>query len=91
MLKQLKYFSRSSGKTAFPRRRKKISFLSRPFPSRFRRWKRELGFKLLERKNRGFTLTPAGEYFYQKSLILTADYEKMCSAAAKIAKGDSHP
>ena len=47
-----------------------------------------MGFKLLERKNRGFTLTPAGEYFYQKSLILTADYEKMCSAAAKIAKGD---
>ena len=29
-----------------------------------------LGSPLLERKNRPFTLTPAGEYFYQKSLIL---------------------
>lgn len=33
---------------------------------------RELGFKLLERRNRTFALTPAGEYFYQKSLVLTA-------------------
>ena len=49
---------------------------------------RELGFSLLERKNRSFTLTPAGEYFYRKSLILTADYERMCSEAAKIAKGN---
>lgn len=49
---------------------------------------RELGFKLLERKNRSFTLTPAGAYFYQKSLILTADCERMCSEAARIAKGD---
>ena len=49
---------------------------------------RELGFPLLERKNRSFTLTPAGAYFYQKSLLLTADYERMCSKAAKIAKGD---
>ena len=49
---------------------------------------RELGFPLLERRNRRFTLTPAGEYFYQKSLILTADYERMCSEATKIAKGE---
>ncbi len=31
---------------------------------------RELGFQLLERKNRKFTLTPAGEHFYKKSLTL---------------------
>lgn len=49
---------------------------------------RELGFQLLECRNRSFTLTPAGAYFYQKSLILTADYERMCSEAAKIVKGD---
>ena len=31
---------------------------------------------------------PAGAYFYQKSLILTADYGRMCSEAARIAMGD---
>ena len=49
---------------------------------------RELGFQLLERKNRLFALTEAGAYFYQKSLVLTADYERMCAEAAKIAHGD---
>lgn len=49
---------------------------------------RELGFRLFDRKNRGFVLTSAGEYFYRKSLILTADYERMVSEAAKIAKGN---
>ena len=42
---------------------------------------RELGFDQLERKNRKFTLTPAGEYFYKKSLLLIADYERMCREA----------
>lgn len=31
---------------------------------------------------------PAGAYFYQKSLILTADYGRMYSEAARIAMGD---
>ena len=40
-----------------------------------------------------FTLTLAGEYFYQISLILislilTADYERMCIEAAKIARSN---
>ena len=39
-------------------------------------------------QNRTFILTPAGAYFYQKGLILTADYERMCAEAAKIAKGE---
>ena len=33
-------------------------------------------------------LTPAGEHFYKKSLVLVSDYEQMCSEAAKIARGD---
>ena len=48
----------------------------------------DLGFLLIERKNRSFSLTLAGEYFYQKSLILSADFERMCNEASKIAKGD---
>lgn len=39
-------------------------------------------------ENRKFVLTPAGEHFYKKSLILMADYEQICSEAAKIARGD---
>lgn len=39
-------------------------------------------------KKRKFILTPAGEYFYKKSLVLIADYERMCREAGKLAKDD---
>ncbi|MBR2264219.1 MAG: LysR family transcriptional regulator [Firmicutes bacterium] len=37
----------------------------------------ELGTLLLERKNRRFSLTPAGEYFYRRSLPITAELEQL--------------
>ncbi len=45
----------------------------------------ELGFKLLDRKNRKFELTLAGEYFYKRTLILIADFERIRNEALKIA------
>ena len=48
---------------------------------------RSLGFRLLERKNRSFTLTPAGEYFYRKSLALTADYARVCKLGDSVKPG----
>jgi DNA-binding transcriptional LysR family regulator len=33
-------------------------------------------------------LTPAGEYFYKKSLVLTADFEKLCQETVHIAQKD---
>ena len=47
----------------------------------------ELGFSLLERHNRKFVLTPAGEHFYKKSLVLLADYEQLCRESAQNCPG----
>ncbi len=49
---------------------------------------RNLGFTLLERHHRTFTLTPAGEFFYKKSLVLLADFDRACAEAAKITRAD---
>ena len=38
---------------------------------------KELGVKLLERRNRGFSLTAAGESFYRRSLLITAELQKL--------------
>ena len=37
----------------------------------------ELGIKLLDRHNRTFSLTPAGEHFYRKSLVITSDLKQL--------------
>ncbi len=48
----------------------------------------ELGFRLIERMNRKFILTPAGEHFYKKSLIIVADYDRLVQNSAHIARKD---
>lgn len=74
--------------TAFQKLQKSATFPSLPFSQQSKALEQELGFSLLERHNRKFVLTPAGEHFYKKSLVLVSDYEQMCSEAAKIARGD---
>lgn len=88
MLKRLKYFQSVVRLNSFSEAAEENYISQSAISQQIQALERELGFKLLERRNRTFTLTPAGEYFYQKSLVLTADFERMCGEAARIAKGD---
>lgn len=89
MLKQLKYFQ-SVVRLGSVSAAAEENFISQSAISQqVQSLERELGFALLVRKNRSFSLTPAGEYFYRKSLLLTADCDRMCAEAAKIAKGEA--
>lgn len=88
MLKQLRYFQSVVRLGSFSAAAEENFISQSAISQQVQALERELGFALLARKNRSFTLTSAGEYFYRKSLILTADYERMCAEAAKIAKGD---
>ena len=49
----------------------------------------ELGVKLLERHNRTFSLTPAGEHFYRKSLIISGDLKQLIRETKRIADNDN--
>lgn len=89
MLKQLKYFQ-SVVRFGSVSAAAEENFISQSAISQqVQSLERELGFALLVRKNRSFSLTPAGKYFYRKSLLLTADCDRMCAEAAKIAKGEA--
>lgn len=66
MLKQLKYFQSVVRLNSFSEAAEENFILHSAISQQIQTLERELGFKLLERKNRSFSLTPAGEYFYQK-------------------------
>ena len=70
MLKQLKYFQSVVRLNSFSEAAEENFISQSAISQQVQALDRELGFPLLERRNRTFTLTPAGEYFYQKSLIL---------------------
>ena len=88
MLKQLRYFQSVVRLNSFSAAAEENFISQSAISQQIQALERTLGFQLLERKNRSFALTLAGEYFYQKSLVLLVDYERMCSEAAKIAKGE---
>lgn len=44
-----------------------------------------LGVKLLDRHNRTFSLTPAGEHFYRKSLVISGDLKQLVRETKRIA------
>lgn len=87
MFRRLKYFQSVVRKNSFSAAAEENFISQSAISQQIRSLERELGFSLLERRNRSFVLTRAGEYFYQKSLVLLADYERMCSEAARLAEG----
>ena len=88
MLRQIKYFQSVVRNNSFSEAALECHISQSAISQQIQALEREIGFVLLERKNRRFELTQAGEYFYKKSLILVADYERMCSEASRIARED---
>lgn len=50
----------------------------------------ELEVKLLDRHNRTFTLTAAGEHFYRKSLIIRSDIEQLIRETKRLESNDTY-
>ena len=84
MLQQIKYFQAVVQNNSFSEAAEECHISQSAISQQIKALEQALGFPLLERKNRRFSLTPAGEYFYRKSLILVADYEQLCREAASL-------
>jgi DNA-binding transcriptional LysR family regulator len=90
VLKQIKYFQSVVRCGSFTEAAEQNFISQSAISQQIQALEKELGVTLLERKNRKFTLTPAGEYFFKKSIVLTADFEKMCQETVHIAqKGEA--
>lgn len=88
MLRQIRYFQSVVRNNSFSEAAEECHISQSAISQQIKALEKELGFPLLERKNRKFVLTPAGEHFYKKSLVLIADYEQICRESARIARGE---
>ena len=76
MLKQLKYFQVVVRCNSFTEAAQECHISQSAISQQIQALENELGIRLLQRENRKFSVTPAGEHFYKKSLVLTADFER---------------
>lgn len=90
MLKQIKYFQAVVRCNSFTEAAEECYISQSAISQQIQALENELGVKLLQREKRKFSLTPAGEHFYKKSLILTADFDKLCHETVRIASGNEN-
>lgn len=88
MIKQIKYFQAVVRCKSFTEAAEECFISQSAISQQVQALEHELGVKLLTRQNRKFSLTPAGEHFYRKSLVLIADFERICHETARIANKD---
>lgn len=88
MIKQIKYFQAVVRCKSFTEAAEECFISQSAISQQIQALEHELGVKLLNRENRKFSLTPAGEHFYRKSLVLIADFERMCKETVRIANKD---
>lgn len=86
MIRQIRYFQAVIQNNSFSEAAEECHISQSAISQQIQVLERELGVSLLERKNRKFSLTPAGEHFYKKSLVLIADYERMCQEVKQLSK-----
>lgn len=88
MIKQIKYFQAVVRCRSFTEAAEECFISQSAISQQIQALEHELGVKLLNRGKRKVSLTPAGEYFYQKSIVLTADFERICHETVRIANKD---
>lgn len=88
MLRQIKYFQAVVRCGSFTQAAEECYISQSAISQQIQALEQELDIKLLVRGNRKFSVTPAGKYFYEKSLAFVADFEKLCRETVRIAHED---
>ena len=77
LLRQIEYFQAVVENNSFTAAAEQCNISQSAISQQIQALEAELGVKLLERVKRRFTLTPAGELFYKRSVLITADLEQL--------------
>ncbi len=85
MLKQMRYFQAVVRLGSFSAAADECFISQSAISQQIQTLERDLGVLLIKRNNRKLSLTPAGEYFYKKSLLITSDLDKLCRETVRIS------
>ena len=88
LFRQLEYFQAVIETGSFYQAAEKCKVSQSAISQQIMKLEEDLAVKLLDRHNRTFSLTPAGEHFYRKSLVIVSDIEQMKRETRKIADQD---
>lgn len=90
MIKQMKYFQAVVKYQNFTKAAEECYISQSAISQQIQALENELGVKLISREKRKMSLTPAGEYFYRKSLVLVSDFDRLCAETVGLSKGVEH-
>ncbi|MCH5257340.1 MAG: LysR family transcriptional regulator [Lachnospiraceae bacterium] len=88
MLNQVRYFQAVVRLGSFTEAAEECHISQSAISQQIKALEQELGVQLFVRMNRKFELTPAGEYFYKKSLVIVADYDRLVQDVIRISRKD---
>lgn len=77
LLRQMKYFTAVVDCNSFTEAAEQCYISQSAISQQIRVLEKDLGVELIRRENRRFSLTPAGEYFYQQSKGILEEVEQM--------------
>ena len=86
LLRQIEYFQAVVENNSFTAAAEQCNISQSAISQQIQALEAELGVKLLERVKRRFTLTPAGELFYKRSVLITADLEQLRRDTLRVAR-----
>ena len=87
MIKQIKYFQAVVRCQSFTRAADDCFISQSAISQQIQALEKELGVQLIQRERRKISLTPAGEFFYKKSLVIINDFDRLCADTIKFSNG----
>lgn len=90
MYKQFEYFIKVVELYSFTKAAEEMYISQSAISQQIKLLEEQLGAQLLDRKNRSFTLTPAGQYLYNESKILLSNTVEMINKVKEIANAKQH-
>jgi DNA-binding transcriptional LysR family regulator len=86
LLRQMKYFVTVVDCNSFTEAAERCYISQSAISQQIQSLEKDLGVELIHRENRGFTLTPAGSYFYGRSRDLLEEAEKIRLETIRIGR-----